>query len=331
MSKTKLISKIFVFGILFCFAAVGSISAQGVASYTFTSTNGTFTPLSAGTALTIQSGDADDGRYLPVPIGFTFNFDDTNYTQVGTCTNGWMSFVPATNFARNNDLDGTGGGATRPFVAPFFDDHDMVSGSVSYQLSGTAPNRVFTMQWLNARWDYLGTAPAISFQAKLYETTNRVQFVYRQEPGAIGIDVNSFGASIGIAGIATGSGQYLSLNNSGATPTASSTVNTMNISTKPATGRIYTFSPTATASSSSISGKVLTGEGRGLVNAIVILTDSQGTIRTARTSSFGSFRFDELESGQTYVISVKSKQYTFVPQAVSVFDDINDLFLIAQQ
>ena len=179
--------------------------------------------------------------------------------------------------------------------------------------------------------DYLGTAPAISFQAKLYETTNRVQFVYRQEPGAIGIDVNSFGASIGIAGIATGSGQYLSLNNSGATPTASSTVNTMNISTKPATGRIYTFSPTATASSSSISGKVLTNEGRGLVNAIVILTDSQGAIRTARTSSFGSFRFDELESGQTYVISVKSKQYIFVPQAVSVFDDINDLFLIAQQ
>lgn len=331
MSNIKLLSAIFALGFLFCFAAARNISAQAVSSYIFTSSSGTFTPLVGATALVIQSGDADDGRYVAVPIGFTFKFDGTNYTQVGTCTNGWMSFLPATNFARNNDLDGTIGGATRPFVAPFFDDHDMQSGSVSYQLSGTAPNRVFTMQWLNARWDYLGTAPAVSFQAKLYETTNRVQFVYRQEPGAIGIDVNSFGASIGIAGIATGSGQYLSLNNSGAAPTASSTVNTMNISTKPATGQIYTFSPTATASSSSISGKVLTNEGRGLVNAIVILTDSQGAIRTARTTSFGSFRFNELESGQTYIIGVKSKQYSFVPQAVSVFNDISDLILTAQQ
>lgn len=330
MSKIKMISGFFLLSFLFCFVAARSISAQAITSYTFTPSSGTFTPLAGATALVIASGDADDGRYVTVPIGFTFRFNGTDYTQVGTCTNGWMSFVPATNFARINSLDGTSG-ANRPFVAPLFDDHDMGSGSVSYLLTGTAPNRVFTMQWLNAKWDYLGTAPAISFQVKLYETSNRVQFVYRQEPGAIGIDANSFGASIGIAGAATGSGNYLSLNNSGTSPTASSTTDTTNIGTKPANGQTYTFAPTVTASSSSISGKVFTSEGRGLLNAIVTLTDSQGATRTARTTSFGSFRFDDVENGQTYIIAVNSKKYIFVPQTVSVFNEITDLILTAQQ
>lgn len=330
MSKINLISGFFLLSFLFCFAAARNISAQGVAGYTFTPSSGTFTALAGATVITPVSGDSDDGRFSPVPIGFTFKFDGTNFTQVSACTNGWMSFPTATNFARVNTLDGTIGGPNRPFVAPFFDDHD-ISGSVSYLTTGTAPNRVFTMQWLNAKWDYIAAAAGISFQVKLYETTNRVQFIYRQEAGAIGMDVNSFGASIGLAGTSIGSGNYLSLNNSGTAPTTSSTVETLNISTKPATGQTYTFAPIATASSSSISGKVLTNEGRGLVNAIVTLTNSQGATRTARTSSFGSFRFNELETGQTYIIAVKAKQYIFVPQVVSVFDDISDLILIAQQ
>jgi len=329
MSKIRLISGFFLLFFLFCFVSVRNISAQGVSGYIFTPTSGTFTPLSGATVLAVGFGDADDGRYPVAPIGFTFRYDGTNYTQAWATTNGWMSFVTTTTFQFDNSLDGTTN-ANRPFVAPLYDDIDMTLGSVSYLTTGTAPNRVFTMQWLNAKWDYNATAAGISFQVKLYETTNRVQFVYRQEAGAINM-TPTFGASIGLAGTGTGSGQYLSLNNSSAAPTASSTVHTTNIGTKPATGQTYTFSPTVTASNSSISGKVLTNEGRGLVNAIVILTDSQGATRTARTSSFGSFRFGELESGQTYIISVNSKQYSFVPQAVSVFNDISDLLLIAQQ
>lgn len=330
MSKTKLIGAIGAIGLFLCFAAVHNISAQSVAGYTFTPSSGTFTPLAGATVITPVSGDSDDGRFSPVPIGFTFRFDGTDFTQVSACTNGWMSFPTATNFARINTLDGTIGGPNRPFVAPFFDDHDMVSGSVSYLTTGASPNRIFTMQWLNARWDYLGTAPAISFQVKLYETTNRVQFIYRQEAGAIAMDPNSFGASIGLAGTTTGSGQYLSLNNPGAAPTASSTAETLNISTKPATGQIYTFSPLATASGASVSGRVLTNDGRGLPNAFVKLTDSQGAGRIVRTSPFGYFRFDEVASGETYIVSVNSKQFQFAPQVVSVFDDISDLTFVAQ-
>ncbi len=331
MSKRKVINAIFALGFLFCFAALQNISAQGVAGYTFTPSSGTFTALAGATVITPVSGDSDDGRFSPVPIGFTFKFDGTNFTQVSACTNGWMSFPTATNFARVNTLDGTIGGPNRPYVAPFFDDHDMVSGSVSYLTTGASPNRVFTLQWLNARWDYLGTAPAISFQVKLYETTNRVQFIYRQEAGAIAMDPNSFGASIGLAGTTTGSGQYLSLNNSGAAPTASSTLETLNISTKPANGQTYTFAPmVVTASSVSVSGRVSTDNGRGLKNAFVTLTDSQGATRTTRTTSFGYYRFDGVATGQTYVISINSKLFQFAPQVMTVMEDINNLNFAAQ-
>lgn len=333
MSKTKLVKTVVAIGILFCFAAVRDISAQNVATYTFTPTSGTFTPLSGATVLTYTNGDGDDGYTAQVPIGFTFKYDGTNFTQVAACTNGWMSFVAITGFARNNALDGSilpGGGSTKPFVAPFFDDIDMTSGSVSYLTTGTAPNRVFTMQWLNAKWDYLAAAPGLSFQAKLYETTNTVQFIYRQEAGAIGIDPNSFGASIGLSGTGTGSGSYLSLNNSSASPTASSTTDTRNISTKPATGQTYTFSSLVTASSASVSGRVLTNDGGGVFNALVTLTDLQGETRTMPTSVFGYFRFDEVASGQTYVVSVKSKRFQFASQVVSVNEDLNELSFVAQ-
>ena len=84
-----------------------------------------------------------------------------------------------------------------------------------------------------------------------------------------------------------------------------------------------------TAAAVSVSGKVLTSDGRGLRNAIVILTDSGGNQRQARTSSFGYFLFDEIRVGETYIFEIKSKQYIFDSQVISVTDEISDLNFIA--
>lgn len=83
-----------------------------------------------------------------------------------------------------------------------------------------------------------------------------------------------------------------------------------------------------TAASVSISGQVLTninGNGHGLVNAIVYLTKANGETLTQRTSSFGYYRFDDIEVGQTVSIWVVSKRYQFSPQIVNVTEDLNDL------
>lgn len=82
-----------------------------------------------------------------------------------------------------------------------------------------------------------------------------------------------------------------------------------------------------TAANVSVSGRVLTAYGRGIRNARVTFTDSTGATRTVLTSSFGHYRFDDIEVGQTYVVSVRSKRYQFADQAhvVAVNDEITDL------
>ncbi len=79
-----------------------------------------------------------------------------------------------------------------------------------------------------------------------------------------------------------------------------------------------------TAANVSISGKVLAGN-RGLTNAFVTLTDQNGATRTMRTSSFGYYRFDAVEAGQTYIVAVRSKRYQFAPQVVNVAENLSEL------
>jgi alpha-tubulin suppressor-like RCC1 family protein len=80
-----------------------------------------------------------------------------------------------------------------------------------------------------------------------------------------------------------------------------------------------------TAANVSISGRVLVGDGAGLRNAVVLLTDSSGNSRQAITSSFGYYRFDNVTVGETYFISVRSKRYFFETQTLFVTDDVEDL------
>jgi Carboxypeptidase regulatory-like domain len=83
------------------------------------------------------------------------------------------------------------------------------------------------------------------------------------------------------------------------------------------------FAPTA--ASVAVSGRVFTPSGAGLRNAVVSMTDMQGNSRTARTSTFGYFRFEDVEAGGTYIFNVQSKSFQFTPQVVSVTDDLSEL------
>ncbi len=85
-----------------------------------------------------------------------------------------------------------------------------------------------------------------------------------------------------------------------------------------------------TSANVGISGIVTDADGRAISRVIVSLTDSQGQTRSARTNSFGYFRFDQVPSGQTYTLAATAKGYSFVSQVVSVNDEIVDLNLTAQ-
>ncbi len=219
--------------------------SQSINNYTFSSTNSTFSPLS-GATIPVLTGTSNEGYYNNIPINFDFWFMGIRYTTVNTSTNGWLSFATISNAFPSNSFSSTNIPPT-PFVAPLWDDLDNTQsgGIFSYLTSGNAPNRVFTAEWLNSEWNWSANTSIISFQVKLYETSGKVEFVYRQEAGA----VNSGTASIGIAAVSG----FRSLNGTGATPTVSNSISTNNLNTKPANGQIYAFSPPIMAAPSNLS------------------------------------------------------------------------------
>lgn len=92
-------------------------------------------------------------------------------------------------------------------------------------------------------------------------------------------------------------------------------------------GGFWAFQALApTAAQVSISGRVVAANGTGIRNAIVTLTDAGGRIKTARTGSFGYYRFEEIEVGQTCVLEVHSKRFAFANPTliVSVSEEISE-------
>lgn len=217
-------------GLLLAFTA-GSI-AQTATGYTFSRTTGTYTSI-ASTGTPISLG-CDDCHQPNIPFGFTFNFCGVNYTDCGVVSNGVITFnnlYATCCYGSATDIPG-------PCLMPLWSDNAGVgAGSSSpacyYQTTGTAGNRVFTVEWTD--WavccfsDYF-----MNHQVKLYEGTNRIEFCY----GSFGSSPN---ATIGIAN-STSDFQTLP-------STSSSTTNTSfndYACTHPASGDILAFAPPCT-------------------------------------------------------------------------------------
>jgi hypothetical protein len=77
-----------------------------------------------------------------------------------------------------------------------------------------------------------------------------------------------------------------------------------------------------TAANVSISGRVLTTDGRGLRNAVITITDQSGNARNVMTGPMGTYRFDDLATGATYVISVRSRRFSYEPRVIALTDEL---------
>lgn len=90
------------------------------------------------------------------------------------------------------------------------------------------------------------------------------------------------------------------------------------------------FAPNAVLTTTTISGRVTTSEGKDASQVFVDLTDKNGTTRTTRTNLLGCYRFDDVPVGETYVFNVRAKGYQFVPRVVYVTRAIEDLNFTAE-
>lgn len=74
-----------------------------------------------------------------------------------------------------------------------------------------------------------------------------------------------------------------------------------------------------------VTGRVLTPEGRGLRYARVMATDSHGVTHSVPTGKRGIFVIPELDAGETYIFSVASRRYSYSPVVMTLTDSIEDL------
>ncbi|MEN6444872.1 MAG: carboxypeptidase regulatory-like domain-containing protein [Candidatus Cloacimonas sp.] len=233
--------------------------------YTFNATTGTYTPIT-GTDAAIST---DDGISAAIPIGFTFGYGDFSYSEVKISSNGWVGLgTSQTGSNLTNNLAST---SYQPVVAPLWDDLSMASGIVSYLTTGTAPNRIFTVQYADAKWNYSGPV-GFNFQVQLYET-GKVSFIYGSNAGT----PNNPSASIGINMTPGGSGWFYSINpTSGA---ASTTTETTTITTFPAQGTVYEFNPVV-AQANDLAATAISGNTTptaGTATAYTITVRNRGT------------------------------------------------------
>lgn len=205
-------------------------------------TTGTFTDLgTAGSVITTTS--TDDANSTAQAIGFTFGFNGGSFTQFVLNTNGLIrlgSDAPsAANMFIQNEIATTNPVGVDPvtstnaadvnLIMPFSFDLEAGSSAAEYRVSttGTAPNRVCTIQWKNVH-DKAATNASqyatMTFQVKLYETSNLIEFVYAAPTVATtGTEIGRY-ATIGIKGSGTAAGQLiLASKGSSATPWSGAT------------------------------------------------------------------------------------------------------------
>ncbi len=86
-----------------------------------------------------------------------------------------------------------------------------------------------------------------------------------------------------------------------------------------------------TAATVSVGGRVMTSTGRGIKNVVITMTDLEGNTRTVTTTKSGSYLFQDVEAGGTYIFTATGKRFTFgqKTQVHSITEDTDTIDFIA--
>ncbi|MCC6186150.1 MAG: T9SS type A sorting domain-containing protein [Chitinophagaceae bacterium] len=150
----------------------------------------TYTYLATGTAVDdIETDEATKS----IPIGFTFKIGpcgaQKSATNIQVSSNGWAKLLTAGRTATTGgapNSSSTIGYTVWPGFGVWWGNLSGVGGEASYETELLPSGlKVFTMEWKNWKWDPTATAASVSFQLKLYEGSNIVEYCYKIEAGSI--------------------------------------------------------------------------------------------------------------------------------------------------
>ncbi|MEI6488924.1 MAG: GEVED domain-containing protein, partial [Bacteroidota bacterium] len=253
---------------------ITNVSAQTLSTYTFAQTSGTYAQDGVGASLT-TTGTYDDNNFTAVTLPFTFTYAGTAFTTIGVSANGYckLGALTTTSYAAP--------GAVTNSLAVFNADLDgsvANGGNLNYATTGATGSRVFTMQW--TKWGFFSAATAAqSFQLKLYETSNTVQFCYQPNTPVTGtVHVGLTGATTGDVNVRT-----TTTNWTASTAGTSSSTCTYSSTVFPANGLVYTWTSAATVAAMAFTQVVGT--------YVPVEAAVSGTVLTNNTSSYDDSNF----------------------------------------
>lgn len=193
--------------LLTAFQSNAQVSAYGYQEFNGVSDGEVYTPIS-GTDI---FGPTIYQEFTPIgseiPIGFTFNYNGVNHTQVKVHSNGFIYFggtvnttatqgAPISGTNTNQYVGAIAGYSRSNLVHASFGSspiYPAVVSSVQYSTTGVAGSRVFTVQFENmARYNNLISPreSLLNFQIKLHEGSNIVEIIHDvQIPPTIGTNL----------------------------------------------------------------------------------------------------------------------------------------------
>ena len=161
---------------------------------------GVFAPIDITTSGTVVSL-GDDEVSGEQPIGFTFNYYGSDYTDFFISSNGFITFDSnSTNGCCSGGLIPSSGDENN-LIALVWEDLDPSAGGViRYETIGTAPDRILVMEYDNV--PYYGSDDLVKVQLQLFEDTNRIEIhstnIPENNPATQGVENSN-----GTEGIAT--------------------------------------------------------------------------------------------------------------------------------
>lgn len=327
----KVLRSILAFALIFVALSNNTYAAVNAQSYPFTSGSAAPEDMTGSTGL-LTAGNLDDDASAVTPIGFTFNFDGTAYTQFSVNANGLMRLGPvAVSTVFSNSLSTA---TDNPKIAPLFEDMCTSSaaggGTVNYKMVGSPGSRKLIVEWKNMKFRSTTCSSVadntMTFQAWLTEGSDRIDFVY-----ATFGTVAPASYSVGLAG---GVGNFASVTAAAAPTVSYATANNTNTFVIPNNTQ-YSFIPPATPIVSLSSATYSVAENVG--NATIALTRA-GVVTAASTvdvvTSDGTATSPADYTGGTYTATFEAGSPTAtvnIPVISDSADDSGETFNVTLQ
>ena len=123
---------------------------------------------------TTDTGNHADDLVTPVTLPFSYSLYDMTFTAVNVSSNGNAQFVTSDTAFSNSCLPFTTHDYT---IYPYWDDQrtDGAGSGIFTSISGSAPNRIFNIEWRTTYFSGTGNA---NYELRLYEGQSRFDVIY---------------------------------------------------------------------------------------------------------------------------------------------------------